>query len=305
MIISASRRTDLPAYYSEWFMNRVRAGFCTVHHPFRAGQKFRVSLAPEEVDAIVFWSKNPAPLLAHLDELDRRGFRYYFQFTLNDYSPLLEPGIPPLAERLKTFHALADRLGSARVVWRYDPILLTNITDPGFHLQSFKGLARALAGRTQRVMVSVVDYYAKTARRLKRLEAEGYVFEKNLKFNLELDGLLRHLAKAARESGLEIYTCAEERNYTEFGLPPGKCLDDQLLHRLFGLTVPAAKDPGQRPACGCIKSRDIGENNTCPAGCPYCYAVADPRVAAAKHAAHDPLAEALGGDDPADPSGGG
>ena len=276
-------------------MNRVRAGFCMVRNPFRPEQVSRVSLLPEEVDAIVFWSKDPQPLLPHLDELDRRGYRYYFQFTLNDYSKLLEPQVPPLPARLETFQTLSRRLGKSRVIWRYDPIIISNLTDSAYHRQSFKGLCARLAGHTERVMVSVVDYYQKTIRRLARLEEEGYVFEKRLRANLELDELLQFMAKTAAKHGLEIFTCAEERNYTEFGLPPGRCIDGELIQRLWGLTGPWQKDPGQRRACGCAKSKDIGETDSCLHHCPYCYATRDRATASRKFYEHDPNSTALFG----------
>lgn len=295
MIISASRRTDLPAFYSEWLMNRIRAGFCVVRNPFNPAQVSRVSLRPEEVEAIVFWSKNPLPLFSHLAELDQRGYRYYFQFTLNDYSRSLEPNVPALAERIQTFRALSRLLGRSRVIWRYDPIIITNITDYAYHRQSFSGLCRQLADWTERVVVSVVNYYQKTRRNLKRLEAEGYRFETRLKANLELDELLRFMAKTAAGMGLEIFTCAEERDYTELGLKPGKCIDGDLLHKLWGVNRPWQKDPGQRPACGCVVSKDIGETDSCLHHCPYCYATQNPKLAAEKHQLHDPSSTALFG----------
>jgi hypothetical protein len=295
MIISASRRTDLPAFYSEWFLNRIRAGFCMVRNPFQPGQVSRVSLLAEDVDAIVFWSKNPAPLILRLDELDQRGYRYYFQFTLNDYSNLLEPVVPPLKERLETFQTLSRRLGKSRVIWRYDPIILSNITDSAYHRQSFQGLCARLADHTERVMVSVVDYYRKTVRNLARLEPEGFVFERRLRANLELDELLQFMAKTANKFGLQIFTCAEERNYSEFGIPPGRCIDGELIQRLWGLTGPWKKDPGQRQACGCAASKDIGENDSCLHHCPYCYATRDPAEASRKFRQHNPGSTALFG----------
>jgi hypothetical protein len=295
VIISASRRTDIPAFYTEWFLNRVRAGFCLVRHPFRPERVSRVSLRPEDVDAIVFWSKNPRPLLPRLAELDRLGLRYYFQFTLNDYSSLLEPKVPPLSERIETFRALSWVLGRGRVIWRYDPVILTNITDSAYHRQSFPGLCAQLADHTERVMVSVVDYYRKTIRNLKPLEQEGYRFERRLKANLDLDELLRFLAQTATRSGLEIFTCAEERDYTELGIRPGRCIDGELIEKLWGVKRPWKKDRGQRPACGCVVSKDIGETDSCIHHCPYCYATKDQQLAKGKHELHDPHSTALFG----------
>src|SRR5512135_950390 len=128
MIISASRRTDIPAFYSRWFMNRVRAGYCTVPNPFNANQVKRISLLPEEVDVIVFWTRNPRPLFPFLKELDVRGVRYYFQFTLLDNPRSIDPKTPPAESALQTFRALSEQVGPARVIWRYDPLVLSQIT---------------------------------------------------------------------------------------------------------------------------------------------------------------------------------
>ena len=295
MIISASRRTDIPAFYSEWLMNRVREGFCLVRNPFQPSQIARVSLRPEEVEAIVFWSKDPRPLLTHLSELDQLGFRYYFQFTLNDYSKFLEPNVPALKERVETFRELSRRIGAGRVIWRYDPIIISNITDYAYHRHSFQGLCAQLAGRTERVMVSVVDYYKKTIRNLKALEPEGYVFERRLRANLNLDELLQFMAKTAAKAGLEIFTCAEERNYTEFGIPPGRCIDGELIEKLWGWKNSGTKDQGQRRACGCVKSKDIGETDSCLHHCPYCYATRDGKIAGRNALQHDPSASSIFG----------
>src|SRR4030042_4778791 len=178
MIISASRRTDIPAFYSDWFINRIRAGWCFVPNPVNYHQLSFVPLIPEEVAAIVFWSKNPEPLIKHLDDLDRQGYRYYFQFTLNDYPIELEPALPPANVRIETFKQLSERLGSLRVIWRYDPIIISNQTPITYHLKKFSQISESLKGYTNRVMVSFVDYYRKTDSRLEKLHNFGFEFEK-------------------------------------------------------------------------------------------------------------------------------
>ena len=180
MIISASRRTDIPAFYSKWFMNRLRAGFCQVPNPMNMKKVTTVSLSPDIVTAIVFWSKNPAPLLPHLKELNTRGFDYYFQFTLNDYPRSLEPNVPPFNARIETFKDLSSRVGSSRVVWRYDPIIISNFTDFTFHREKFSWIAEELKDKTQRVVVSIVDFYRKTERRLSLLKEEGFIFKRDV-----------------------------------------------------------------------------------------------------------------------------
>ncbi|NLJ25804.1 MAG: DUF1848 domain-containing protein, partial [Firmicutes bacterium] len=136
MIISASRRTDIPALYTKWLLNRLEAGFCVVRNPFNPKQESLVSLNPEDVEVIVFWTKDPRPLMAHLDYLDQKGYRYYFQYTLTGYPHYLEPGAPSLDQAIETFSQLADRLGAIRVVWRYDPIIISDATGFSYHLEA-------------------------------------------------------------------------------------------------------------------------------------------------------------------------
>ena len=140
MIISASRRTDIPAFYSEWFVNRLQEGYCLVPNPFNPRQVSRISLVPESVDAIVFWSKNPAPMLPFLPMVEDLSYRFYFLFTVNDYPKALEPGLPPLVERISTFVELSQRIGPRCVIWRYDPIILSNRTDASYHRKTFENL---------------------------------------------------------------------------------------------------------------------------------------------------------------------
>jgi hypothetical protein len=293
VIVSASRRTDIPAFYARWLLERLRAGFCVVQNPFNPAQQRTISLRPEDVEALVFWTKNPAPLLPALPEIDARGHRYYFQFTLNDYPAVLEPGLPPLAERLASFAALARRLGRERVVWRYDPIVISSQTGFRFHRERFEALCQALVPHTARVMVSVVHYYRKTRRNLLRLSSAGLVVDEQAGESLEMLELLATLASTARRHGIEIFSCASERNLRALGIAPGRCIDGELLERLFGLQGPWRKDPGQRPACGCVASQDLGAVNTCLHGCTYCYATVNREAALARHRVHDPASPML------------
>ncbi len=287
MIISASRRTDIPAFYHEWFMNRIRAGECTVGNPFNPGQVLRVSLAPEDVDVIVFWTRDPRPLLSSLGELDARGYRYYFQFTLTGYPAALEPRLPPRDELIGAFHALADYVGPQRVIWRYDPIVRSNLTDDAFHARNFGEIAAALAGATQRVVLSLLDPYPKTTRRFRRLAADGVYIEEINEVDAALGALLRELAATSRAHGMDVRSCAELFDLTAYGILPGKCVDDDYMRQLWGIEVTHAKDRTQRPACGCVQSRDIGAYDTCPRSCVYCYATGNIARAEARHARHD------------------
>jgi hypothetical protein len=283
MIISASRRTDLPAFYSTWFMNRIRAGYCFVPNPRYPEKISRVSLRPEDVDAIVFWSKNPRPLLSALDELSARGYTYYFQFTLNDYPKVLEP-VPSLQRRLKTFHQLSSRLGPSRVVWRYDPIVITAHTGYDFHAAAFEKLVTQLRGATQRVVLSVVDLYRTVDQ---RLATHGLSPDPEAAQSYKMLQLLRHFAEVSKAAEIVPYSCAEDQAFSKAGVCPGSCIDAELLASL-GVSASRRKDAGQRLSCHCVQSRDIGLNDTCLHNCTYCYATLNQQAAHRRHALHDP-----------------
>ncbi|MCR4426536.1 MAG: DUF1848 domain-containing protein [Firmicutes bacterium] len=293
MIISASRRTDIPAFYSKWFMNRVRAGFCTVPNPFNPTQVSAVSLGPENVDVIVFWTKNARPMLEYCNELDRSGYRYYYQFTLNGYPGVLEPGMPPLDELIDTFRGLASIIGPNRVVWRYDPIVLSDLTPESYHAERFSEIAGKLAGSTTRVVISLLDMYRKVEQRLVRLEKAGAV--RVTPILAPPRRLLATLASVAAEHGMEIVSCAEPFDLTDCGIGPGKCVDDDYIKAAFGIDVTHTKDPAQRRECGCVRSKDIGAFNTCVHGCAYCYANADLAAVQRRFRLHDPESPSLAG----------
>lgn len=294
MIISASRRTDIPAFYSRWFMNRIRAGYCTVPNPVNPQQVATIPLAPQDVDVIVFWTRHAGPLLPMLPELDRRGYRYIFHYTLMDNPRWLDPRTPSLAVALDTMQRLAARVGSERIIWRYDPIVLSRETGTSFHIERFETIARALRGWTRRAVVSFVDPYRKTERRLRELDQVGVEVVPHSEWpSAGLDSLIRALVRAAHENGMKVASCAEEMNLRPFGVEPAKCIDDHLIQRVFGLTVGSRKDPSQRPACGCVTSRDIGMYNSCLFGCRYCYATGSLKKARQNWREHDPESASL------------
>ena len=273
MIISASRRTDIPAFYADWFVNRIRAGYCIVPNPFNPNQVSRVALGPEDVDVIVFWTRNPRPLMRHLAELDARGYRYYFQYTLLDNPRPIDPHVPTLEASLATFRELADRIGPERIIWRYDPIVWSNVTGLEFHRQTYERIAQTLRGHTHRSVISLLDIYRKAEKRLKALAQQG--IELATPDEGDLGKLMRALAELAAANGMEITSCAEPIDLRPFGVRPGKCVDDEYIQRVFGVDVTHDKDPSQRPACGCVASRDIGMYNSCLFGCAYCYATSN------------------------------
>jgi len=272
-------------------MNRVRAGYCLVPNPFNRLQVSRVSLEPAHVDAIVFWTRNPGPLLPHLSELDDKGYRYYFLVTLMANPRQIDPGCPPVESAIQNLRLLADRIGPEKVIWRYDPIFLSTVTDPGFHLNAYKHIARALRGYTHRSVVSIVHVYRKIHRRIGELAAQG--IELLPRHDETLSALLRSLAEIAQMNEMEIRSCADALNLQQYGIEPGKCVDDELISRVFGLNLQVGKDPCQRRQCGCVASKDIGMYDSCPSGCIYCYAVTNFKRARANRQEHNPEAPSL------------
>ena len=293
MIISASRRTDIPAFYAKWFINRIREGYCMVPNPFNPKQVSRISLKPEDVDIIVFWTRYARPLMPFLNELDDRGYRYYFLYTLMNNPRALEPKSPSHERSLNTFQSLSNRIGMEKVIWRYDPIVFTRITDPNFHRETYQYIAEQLKGYTSRSIISMVDIYRKARKRLKLLERQGIPVLEPPEENL--GELMKSISASAAMNGMEIQSCAEDSTFAFYGIQPGKCVDDKLIRRAFGLEVTHLKDPSQRSHCGCVASRDIGMYDTCLFGCVYCYATTRFDRAIERHSKSDAHSPSLTG----------
>ncbi len=294
MIISASRRTDIPALYPDWFINRIREGFALVQNPFDARMFSRVDLSPQNVDAIVFWTRNARPILKYLDELNRNGYRYYFQYTLNAYPNILEPGLPSPSDAIAAFKDLSRAVGKERVIWRFDPIVVSDLTSEEWICNNFEGLTDELQGFTQRVTISFVDFYTKVTRSLSRITGStGIKFYDMHEDPVKLLRIASRLAEIAHSRSMNIYSCAEILDLAKVEIARGQCISDELLSSLFGITVSGEKDKYQRKACRCVGSKDIGRYDTCVHGCVYCYANASREAARRNHAAHDPQGAAI------------
>ncbi|MDR3358435.1 MAG: DUF1848 domain-containing protein [Desulfovibrio sp.] len=289
LVISASRATDLPAFHADWFMDRLRRGACVWVNPFNRKQKILVSF--EKCRVIVFWSKNPAPILPHLDEIADRGISFYFQFTLNDYAGEgLEPRVPPLSRRIETFLRLSEHIGRERVIWRFDPVLTADALPPDEVLRRIDALARRLCAHTTKLVFSFVDIaaYARVAANLARVcpSAREAAPEERLRFARQLAALNKTWPRR-----LALATCAEADDFARLGIIKNRCVDGELIGALCrgdkeilweygagpGQASPAGrkggrKDKGQRAACGCALSKDIGFYNSCRHYCAYCYA---------------------------------
>lgn len=267
MIVSVSRRSDIPAFYGAWFMEHLRRGEVVVKNPFRSAQEKRVSLKKQDVDAFVFWSRDPRPFMEYLPEIERGGYPYYFLITATGYPRLLEPSTPRLEEVLVFFEELAGRIGRQRIIWRYDPVIFTAGTGFEFHADNFSDLAQRLSPFISRAIVSFFDPYPKVRRRLQKAEIEIAAAAGSRE---QQSDLFAQFAAVAARTGIEIESCAEAA--LAAGVRPGKCVDEELLNELFGLNLAYRKDPSQRKLCLCQQSVDIGSYGTCRHGCLYCYA---------------------------------
>ena len=298
VIVSASRSTDIPAFYSDWFMERMKAGYVKWFNPFN-GQPLYVGF--NKMRCIVFWSKNPAPMIPHLDELDKICPNYYFQFTLNDYdAERIEPNVPSVANRVETFRRISERVGRDRVIWRFDPLILTDKLAVKDILEKVERLGDKLAAYTSRLVFSFIDIksYAKVDKNLKRGGIAAREFSPD-----EMEEMAAGIGELVKGWGITAGTCGEITDLDRYGIEHNRCIDDRLMVKcfahdrelmdfigydpqgeLFDLRTDAEresdeqrrhvrlKDKGQRLACGCIMSKDIGEYNTCPHLCHYCYA---------------------------------
>ena len=264
MILSVSRRTDIPNYYSDWFLNRIKEKYLYVRNPMNPHQVSKIDLSPEVVDCIVFWTKNPKPLLERLDEL--KEYNYYFQFTLTGYGMDIESHVPHKKEvMIPIFQELSNKIGKEKVIWRYDPILFTDKYTPEYHLKAFEQIANALDGYTEKCVISFVDTYAKNKKNMIELGAKELDKAQLLEF-------AKQLSRIASDNHMEIGSCAENIDLAECGIKHNSCIDQKLIESIIGCKINTSKDKNQRKECGCIESVEIGTYNTCKNGCKYCYA---------------------------------
>lgn len=290
MIVSASYRTDIPAFYGEWFVNRLRAGHARTVNPY-GGPPGRVDLTPAAVDGFVFWTRNLGPFAAGLDAVDGLGIPFVVQFTATALPRPLERSVIGWESAVDQMRAVARRWGPRAVVWRYDPIVPTGLTPPDWHRQTFARLAAALRGVVDEATVSFMEPYRKTTRNL-ALAAARAGFTWSLLGDDDKRVLLGDLAASAADHGMALTLCTQPALAGVAGTSPARCVDAARLSDVAGRPI-AARTKGNRPGCLCAESRDIGDYDTCPHGCVYCYAVRDRDAARGRYQAHDPAAEFL------------
>ena len=278
MIVSASRRTDIPTYFSEWFFNRVKEGYLYVRNPMNIHQISRIALTPDVVDCIVFWTKNPVPMLKRLDEL--KDYMYYFQFT--GYGRDMEANLPDKKKVLiPAFKELSEKIGADRVIWRYDPIVFSNIYSEKYHLKAFEAIAEELKGFTKKCVISFVDIYVKNKRNMENSGAVDLPDD-------ELRSFAKDLVKIAARNDMTVASCAEKIDLSECGIEHNHCIDKEFIENLIGYRLKVGKDKVQRLECGCFESMEVGTYNTCKNGCKYCYANYSPNAVDANFQLYDP-----------------
>ena len=289
MIISASRRTDIPTFYSDWFFNRIKEGFVLVRNPMNFRQVSHIVLTPDVVDGIILWTKNPAPMFGRLDEL--RDYVYYFQFTITSYGKDIEPNVPKKNTCvLPIFKDISKKIGADRIIWRYDPIFINERYNVDYHVHAFTEMARELRKYTRKVTISFIET------KYKGLKSNNDAL-KLVGFPSEIQReLASALAEIAHKHDLSMDSCAAKIDLHEYGIKQARCIDDRLLSKLLASNLDIGKDKNQRQECGCVSSVDIGMYNTCMNGCLYCYANYSKGAIAGNNAKHNPFSPLLFGE---------
>ena len=291
-IISASRATDIPAFHGRWFMDKLQRGYCQWRNPFNTNQTTLIAF--NNCKIIVFWTKNPAPFIQYLDQISSFNKKFYFQYTLNDYTKEnLEPKVPPLSQRIETFIRLSEKIGKKKVIWRFDPIILSDSIGIDEILRRIEYIGNNISSYTCKLVFSFVDMYKKTENKLKKIDSSLRAPTVS-----EMKEIAREICLLNKQwpVKLQLATCAEEIDLSSLNISKNKCVDDELiikicpndneLLKLFGkaplsggqltlLELPSGiknKDSGQRSPCGCVPSKDIGAYNSCMHLCEYCYA---------------------------------
>lgn len=283
-IVSVSRRTDIPAFYSPWLFRRLKEGFSLVRNPRNKKQTRFISLKPEDVQCFVFWTKDARPMFGRLDELEALGSAFCFLWTVTPYGPEFEPGFPRKEEIVSAFRRLSGRIGPRRTIWRYDPVVVDGSYSVRKHLDVFARMCSSLDGATERCIVSFVDMYRKLrGKRITEVREE------------DMRSIARGFSEIAQAHGIAVQSCCESANFAAEGLPSGACINAALVEELSGKPVPEKKDAGQRPFCQCAPSVDIGAYDTCPAGCAYCYATQSTAAVRENLSRHDPASPLLTG----------
>lgn len=290
-IISVSRRTDIPAFYSDWFMNRLKDGFAGYVNPF-GGQKYIVSLKPEDVTCFVFWSKNYKPFIDKLKNTEDMGYKFYFNYTITGLPNIFECNLVKKETAIEALNELSNLYTPEHINWRYDPIIISDITDYNYHIKNFEYLAKKLEGYVERCYFSYAIQYGKVKRNFEKFEHENCLRiidpDKDLRIKLA-----DNLADIADEHAIKMFTCCGDYLLSQ-KIGKAHCIDGKIIEELWYMTGFESSEKPTRKECGCTDSADIGTYDTCPHGCIYCYANMNKKVAAVRYEHHDKDAAFLG-----------
>lgn len=281
MIISASRRTDIPSYYGKWFVNRLLDGYVLIQNPYNAFRLSRLQLSPDTTDCIVFWTKNPAPMFEDLKTVSELGYNYYFQYTITPYGEAWESNLPSIEKRLDSLCFLSDRIGKQRIVWRYDPIIFNDVFSIQYHVEHFAILCEKIYSYIDECIISFVDNYNHLHNVIQVMSIE------------QMQTVGKSFSEIAKSYQLKLSTCSEKIDLQKYGIMHASCVDKKRIERIVGCSIKSKKDTGQRPECGCIESVDIGSYGTCLNGCKYCYATKNRQAAQNHFIQHDPASPML------------
>ena len=266
MILSVSRRTDIPAFYGDWFINRLKEGFVYVRNPMNIHQVSKIPLTPEKIECIVFWTKNPSEkFIKDLKIIDDLGYRYYFQFSVTSYDQKVEVNIPKKTILMERFKQLSNQIGKEKVIWRYDPIFFNEHYDFDYHKKWFEYIAAKLENHTEKCVISFLDYYSKIRSRLFLNDIPEVQEQQMHEFAF-------YLSAIGNKYDIKVESCCEKINLSSARIDHCHCIDPELINLITGKQYDFKKDKSQRHDCGCIESVDIGTYNTCKNGCIYCYA---------------------------------
>lgn len=282
MILNTGSRTDIPAFYSDWFYNRIQEGYCLVRNPYYPEQVTKYVLSPQVIDAIVFCTKNPQPMLDRLSLLSQ--YCTFWLVTITPYEQDIEPCVPRWSKVIDNFRYLSRQVGVDRMSWRYDPIFISQKYSVSYHIERFEQMAEDLQGYTRQCVVSFIDLYEKTKRNFPQARSVTAA---------QQEQLIETFSKIAAAKGMQIHLCCEDRALTRANVDADGCLSQTVLERAIGSALHVPKKKMARDACSCLLGADIGMYNTCGHGCLYCYANCDNESVRVNRKLHDPASPLL------------
>lgn len=287
MILSVSKRTDIPRFYSKWFFNRVKEGYVLIRNPFNYNQISKIPINTDIVDCIVFWTKDPKPMIDKLDLI--KDYNYYFQFTITPYDKSIECNLRDKKDLIDTFIKLSNKIGKEKMIWRYDPILISNKYTLDYHKKLFNRMCELLSPYANKCVISFLDVYQKNNKNVSALNIRSVTHD-------EMREFAREFSNIAKKYNLKIETCAEEIDLSEYGIEHGSCIDKKMVEQVTNCTLKKLNKAKERPNCGCYQSIDIGQYDTCRNNCIYCYATRNYNLATSRFKSHNPNSPILFGD---------